>query len=163
MKALVVYYSMSGNTEYVANKINDNLGVDLLKLVPIKEYPSKGFRKYLWGGKSAIMKDMPSLEEYQFNADEYDTIIFGTPVWASRMTPPLRTFINNHKEELKEKNIAAYACFLGSGAKETIESIKELLEIENLKTSLILIDPKNQMTEEKEKQIDEFCNQIKGE
>ena len=145
MKTLVVYYSMSGNTEYVANKIKENLGADLLRLVPIKEYPSKGFRKFLWGGKSAIMKDTPKLEEYEFNKEEYDTIVLGTPVWASNMTPPLRTFINDHKEELKEKNIAVYACFLGSGGKETIESIKKLVGVESLKASLILTDPKNQI------------------
>ena len=43
MKTLVVYYSLEGNTEYVAEKIREALGADLLKLVPKKAYHDKGF------------------------------------------------------------------------------------------------------------------------
>ena len=50
MKALIVYYSMGGNTEYAARKTAAQTGADLLRLEPEKEYPSSGFRKFFRGG-----------------------------------------------------------------------------------------------------------------
>ena len=82
MKALIVYYSMSGNTEYAAGRIAGRLGADLLRLEPEKAYPDSGFRKFFRGGKSAVMAEKPRLRPYQFDAGAYDTIIFGFPVWA---------------------------------------------------------------------------------
>ena len=55
MKKAIVYYSMSGNTDYVANYISKRIDVDLIKIEPQKEYPNKGLKKFLWGGKSAVM------------------------------------------------------------------------------------------------------------
>ena len=63
MKTLVVYYSLEGNTEYVAEKIREAVGADLLKLVPKKAYHDKGLAKFFWGGKSAVMAEKPELEK----------------------------------------------------------------------------------------------------
>jgi hypothetical protein len=38
----------------------------------VKAYPTKGFRKFLWGGKSAVMAEKPKLLPYKFNADAGD-------------------------------------------------------------------------------------------
>ena len=43
MKAAVVYYSMSGNTQFAAEKIAEKLGADLIRLVPKTSYPAAGF------------------------------------------------------------------------------------------------------------------------
>ena len=59
-KIAIIYYSMSGNTEYVAKNISEKTGADLIRIVPKKEYPKSGFIKFLWGGKSAVMKETPS-------------------------------------------------------------------------------------------------------
>ena len=160
MKKAIVYYSMSGNTEYVAERISEKVDVDLIKIVPKKEYPNKGLKKFLWGGKSALMGDTPELIDYVFDGDRYDCIIFGSPVWAAQFTPPIRSFINENKEKLKNKKIAAFACFSGSGADNALEKLKNLLEIENFDVKLTLIDPKNRKSDEKDKEIDEFCNKL---
>ena len=47
MKRVIVYYSMGGNTEYAALQIAGMAGADLLKIKPVKQYPDKGFRKFL--------------------------------------------------------------------------------------------------------------------
>ena len=157
MKKAIVYYSMSGNTDYVANYVGDKIGADLIRLVPKKEYPKVGVKKFLWGGKSAVMGDTPELEEYNFNADEYDCVIFGTPVWASNITPPIRTFIKDNKDKLKSKKVAVFTCFMGGGANKAIEKLKKYLEINEFAAELILIDPKDKSSNDKDKQIDEFC------
>lgn len=64
MKTLIVYFSLEGNTEYAANRIKEKTGADLLRLIPKKAYADKGFKKFFRGGKSAVFKDKPNLEEY---------------------------------------------------------------------------------------------------
>jgi len=160
MKTAIIYYSMSGNTEYVAKFMANRLDADLIKLIPNKEYPNKGFKKFFWGGKSAIMGDTPTLENYEFESEKYDYIIFGTPVWASSFTPPIRTFIKDNKEKLNNKKFGVFACCMGSGATKTIQKLKDFLEIDGFIAELILIDPKDKKDDEKDKKIEEFCNKI---
>ena len=158
MKKLIVYYSLEGNTEYVANKIKDRIGADLLKLVPKKAYHDKGFAKFFWGGKSAVMAEKPELEAYEVNLTEYDQVIFGFPVWASNFTPPIRTFIDENKEALKGKRFAAFACQSGAGAEKALAKLAKTIGIDAFEHTVILIDPKAKKNESTDSQIDSFCD-----
>ena len=155
MKKAIVYYSMSGNTDYVANRISEKLDADLIRISPKKEYPNKGVMKFFWGGKSAIMGETPELEDYEFDSDKYDTIIFGSPVWASSFTPPIRTFIKDNMEKLK-----VFICSMGGGSAKTIEKLKQFLQIDNFEAELELIDPKDKQSDEKDKKIEEFIEKF---
>lgn len=159
-KGAIIYYSMSGNAEYIANSIASILDVDLIRVFPKKEYPNSGFKKFFWGGKSAVMGETPELEDYEFDETKYDYIIIGTPVWASSFTPPIRTFIKDNKEKLKGKEISAFVTYSGGGAEKAIEKMRSYLEIESFKAKLILIDPKNKTLDENTQKINEFCSKI---
>lgn len=39
-KTLIVYFSLEGNTRYVAEELRVGIGADVLELVPKKEYPN---------------------------------------------------------------------------------------------------------------------------
>ena len=158
MKAIIVYYSLEGNTAFAAEKIADALGADTLQLNPVKEYPKSGIKKFLWGGKSAVMSETPKLEPYTFRGEDYDLILFGFPVWASNITPPLRTFIKENN--LEGKRIAAFACESGSGAEKAFEKLKALLKAEKLESETVLIDPKTKPSEENDRKITAFCNAL---
>lgn len=165
MKTAIVYYSMCGNTAYVAEKLRNALGADadIIEIIPVKTYPSKGFRKFLWGGKSAVMAETPELQPYEFNADNYERVVIGFPVWASRFAPPVRTFVEENKEALQSKKISAYACQSGSGAEKALSGLKELIGISEFNTTAILIDPKDKPAEEKDNQIKGFCAELAEE
>ena len=139
-KTLIVYFSLEGNTRYVAEELRVGIGADVLELVPKKEYPNKGFKKFFWGGKSAVMAETPALEPYAINMDDYERIVFGFPVWASNFAPPLRTFIKN-TPVLATKKIAAFACQSGAGAEKALEKLKECIGIKEFEATLVLIDP----------------------
>ena len=155
MKTAIVYYSMSGNTAQTAGKIADIIGADLIPVEPVKEYPSKGMRKFIWGGKSAVMGDKPKLKPYSFG--DYDRVIFGTPVWASCFTPPIRSFIDENREALKGKRTAVFTCFSGGGADKAIAKLRQFLGIESFDAELILIDPKDKPSKENVDKIAGFC------
>ena len=160
MKAVIVYYSMSGNVQYVAENIAANIQADLVQVKPQKAYPDKGIRKFLWGGKCAMMGETPALEPYSFDGAAYDTVIFGTPVWASNIAPPLRTFIKENADALKGKRIGVALCYAGGGADKASAKLKALLDIESFAAELVLIDPKDKPKEEHVMQIKAFCDAL---
>ena len=159
MKTLIVYYTLEGNTHYAAKKIASLLDADVLRVKPVKTYPRKGFRKFLWGEKSAFMAETPELEPYTFDASAYDRIVFGFPVWAGNVTPPLRTFIKEN--DLSGKRFAAFACQSGAGAEKAFEKLKTALGIRELDAELVLIDPKAKPDPKNEKKISGFCGKLK--
>ena len=70
MGTVIVYYSMLGNCEMVAEKIAEKLDADIIRIEPDKSYPDKGAKKFLWGGKSAVMGERPALKPYKFEASK---------------------------------------------------------------------------------------------
>ena len=159
MKTAVVYYSMSGNTEQTAEKIARQIGADLIRIEPVKEYPSKGFKKFLWGGKSAVMGDTPALQPYRFDGD-YDTIVIGTPLWAGTMAPPIKSFIKENRDKLSGKSISAFICCAGGDAEKAFEKIKAEAGIDTLSAQMILINPKEKPSDENEAKIKAFCDKL---
>ncbi len=106
------------------------------------------------------MGDTPKLLPYNFNADKYDLIVFGYPVWASNFTPPIKSFIKENKESISDKAFAVFACSMGGGAEKSIEKLKKYLQIKDFKATLSLIDPKDKPSEENEKKIDDFISKL---
>lgn len=159
MKRLIVYFSLEGNTEYIANKLADKIGADMLKLVPLKAFADKGFAKFFWGGKAAVMAEKPELESYSFDAD-VDEVIIGFPVWAGNITPPIRTFVSDNFEALKDKRISAFACQSGAGAEKAFAKLKTLLGIDDFYETAIFIDPKEKPSEENDLKLDLFSKRI---
>ena len=160
MTTLIVYYSLEGNTEYAANIIASKLGADTLRIEPEKAYPDSGFRKFFWGGKSAVMAETPPLRPYAFDAARYDRIVLGFPVWAGNVTPPIRTFVRDNA--LKGKRVAAFACESGAGAEKAFGRLKAALGIDALEAELILIDPKSKPRSENDRRIEAFCDRLRS-
>lgn len=138
MRVKVVFYSLEGNTKLIAEKIAENLNGDMVELKPKKHYANSGFKKFLWGGKSALMKETPDLEAYDNNLD-YDLIIIGTPVWAGSFAPPIRTFIKDNN--LEGKKIAMFACHAGGGANGCFEKFKKLTPKCEIINTIDFVDP----------------------
>ena len=159
MKTAILYYSMLGNTAYTAEKMADQLGADLIPLVPKKAFPDSGFKKFFWGGKSALMGEKPELENDRFDLAAYDLVILGGPVWAGTFAPPLRTFIDTHREELLSKHLAVFFCCSG-GPGKVLEKFRSFLNGTQPEQELILIDPKDKPTLDSEEKIRAFCSAL---
>ena len=159
MTTAIVYYSMSGNTKYAADKIAEKIQADMIRIDPVKAYPDQGARKFIWGGKSAVMGEKPALQPYEFSVEKYDSIILGTPVWASNFAPPIRTFIKENPG-IHEKKLAVFTCFSGGGSDKAIEKLKKCIGVERFEAELILVDPKENVKAEDNEQIGAFCQKL---
>lgn len=159
MKTAIVYYSMSGNTKFAAEKIAETIEADIIRIEPVKAYPTQGAKKFIWGGKSAVMGEKPELSPYDFKIEQYDRIILGTPVWASSFAPPIRTFIYENKG-IQEKKIAVFTCFSGGGADKAINKMKQFIGIDKFEAELVLLDPKVKEKPENDAKIEAFCSEL---
>lgn len=148
MKSLVVYYSLEGNSKYISECINDILKGDIVRLVPLKDVPKTGFlKKYLLGGTNAMRKKKPELQPIDINFDNYDFIVFGTPVWAGTFAPAFNTFFEKYPS-IKGKNIALFCCHGGGGASKTFKVFKENLEGNTILGDIQFKDPLKNETQE---------------
>ena len=158
MKNLVVYFSLEGNTEFVAQSIKENIECDILKLVPKKNYSTGKIGKYFWGGRSVLLKEKPELLNTDIDIAGYKNLIIGTPVWCSTYAPPLKTFFSEY--EIKYKNIALFACHAGGGADKCFENIKKVLDCNNFIGNISFNEPLKGNKEKIEEEISEWILKI---
>ena len=160
MKIAVVFYSMSGNTEYIASAVANETGADLIKIEPVVPYPDKGFKMFFHGGRGAIFGETPKLKEYEFDAQKYDLIVFGTPIWAGNATPPVHTFMEDNKNALKGKKTAVFTCSSGGSAEKAVRKMAGYLGIEKFDAVLSTKDPKVKNLPEDREKAKEFCKSL---
>ena len=159
MKTVVVYYSLSGNVAWAAGRIAERLGAELLPVEPVKAYPVRGAAKFFRGGKSAVFEETPALKPCAPLPEDAEQVIFGFPVWAGNVTPPIRSYVKEYASSLRGKTFAAFACQSGAGGEKALGKLKQCLGAE-LRAELILIDPKDKPSEENDKRIDAFCESV---
>lgn len=160
MKAVVVYYSLEGNTEYAARILAEELGADIIRIDPEKPYPT-GKSKFLVGGKDATMKIKPMLKKYSFDSKAYDTVIIGTPLWAWTMAPPIRTFLSEN--DLSDKAVHFFVSSGGGKDGKCFAAMEELAHVQNGRAlRLSLIEPLKKKSESMDGTIRKFAADIKG-
>lgn len=124
-KALVVYFSLSGNTQEIANKIKNITNADLFEIVPLEAYP-EDYRATTKQAKKEISEGYkPALKNKLENIQDYGIIYVGSPCWWSTIAPPVATFLSEY--DLSGKTIIPFMTHGGSGLGHSVEDIKKLL------------------------------------
>ncbi len=157
MKSLVIYYSLEGNTKLIADTIKNELNSDVLELRTKKQYPNKGFKKYLCGGKSVILKEKPKLLNKYIDISIYDKIFIGTPIWAGTYAVPFNTFFNEYK--IKNKEIGLFVCHAGGRSNKCFDNLKKQLKGNKIIGEIEYIEP---LKNNKEENINKTINCIKN-
>jgi len=123
MKALVVFYSRTGNTKSVAEMIAGELKADVAELVDKRG--RGGLLGFLKAGRDAVKERITELEPLGHHPGDYDLIFLGSPVWASNPAPAVRTFVQSH--DLSGKKVALFCTMNARGGEEACAALKELI------------------------------------
>jgi len=110
-----VFYSLDGDVRFLARTLAKELVLDSMELELVKPHPTHGFMKYVKGGFLAATGATPPLRPLAHDAAGYDIVFIGTPVWNSRPTPAVRTFLKG--ADLKGKRVAFFTSYGGSDVK----------------------------------------------
>ena len=124
MKKLIIFYSLDGNTRFIAQKMAEIIEADILELKPEKEIPRIEPFKHFAGSKRVLFKKASKLKQYNVNLADYDTLIIGTPVWAFTFAPAIRAFLNENS--IQNKKIILF-CTYGSGPGKTFANFENNL------------------------------------
>lgn len=115
MKTLVTFFSASGITKIVAEKIAKTIGADLFEIAPKKPYTNKDLDWMDKQSRSTLeMKDKssrPEISKTVNNIDDYDTILVGFPVWWYTAPTIINTFLES--ADFSNKTIIPF-CTSGS-------------------------------------------------
>ena len=117
-KVLIVYYSMTGNTDYIAQKLQKKTGADMFRLETVKPYP-KGDNEF--PKKERESGKLPDLKKLPDNLGSYDIILVGTPVWWYSASNPVQSFLK--QADFKGKKMAAFSTH-GGGLGKTFSDMK---------------------------------------
>ena len=118
-KKLVVYYSYTGNTKMIAERIQKMLKCDVLEIKPVIPYSTDYQTVVDEEQNNESTGKTPEIEKINKDLSKYDEIIVGTPVWWYTIAPVIRTFLkeNNLKDKII-KPFATNAGWLGQTFKE---------------------------------------------
>ena len=137
-KSLIIYFSRAGNnysnegikflekgnTEVIAEYIQEFTGADMFKVEPLNEYP-EDYMECTEVAKEELKNDeRPKLKECLEGIDEYDVVYLGFPNWWSTLPMPLWTQLE--KLDFSGKLLKPFVTHEGSGMGKSAKDIKKL-------------------------------------
>lgn len=127
MKVLVSYFSASGVTKEVANKINNIIQGDLFEIEPSIKYTKEDLDWMDKNSRSSLeMSDLnsrPSIKNKIENINLYDKVIIGFPVWWYTAPTIINTFIEENN--LMGKEVCIFVTSGGSGVSKSLDDLKK--------------------------------------
>ena len=124
MKAAVIYYSRSGVTKKIAEKVQKKFSADMYFVEPEKAYGNYASAVARVIGEKASKKD-PVLKTAVSDFSAYDTVFIGFPVWAGSIPQFLQEYIS--KADLSGKRIIPFATAGANGKEGSLNALKRLL------------------------------------
>ena len=125
-KTLVAYFSASGVTAKVADKLADALGADIYEIRPETPYTKADLNWMDKNSRSTIEMNektiRPAIADQNARIDEYNTIFLGFPIWWYVAPTIINTFLESY--DFSGKKIILFATSGGSKFGKTVEELK---------------------------------------
>ncbi len=126
-KSLVVYFSATGNTKALAEKIAAAAGADLFEIVPEVPYTDEDLNYNNSDCRANKEQNddsaRPAIANKVENMESYDIVFIGYPIWWGTMPKVIRTFLETY--DLSGKTIMPFCTSGGSGITSSVSAIKE--------------------------------------
>lgn len=147
MKSVIVYFTHSGNTELAAKEIANVTGAKMIRLLPEQPYTSEDIDWTVETSRCTVEhKDQslrPAIKSVDVNFAEVDTVFIGFPIWWHEEPAVIRTFLDNYREQLKDKVLYPFCTSYESPMSEADATLKKGYPDYNWKNGLRFpADPK---------------------
>ena len=127
-KKLVAYFSASGTTKKVAERLAKAAGADLFEIRPAIPYTSADLNWMDKKSRSSVeMNDpdsRPEIAETIPNMADYDTVFIGFPIWWYVAPHIIHTFLESY--DFSGKTLVPFATSGGSGMGKTVDELRKL-------------------------------------
>lgn len=127
-RTLVVYFSATGNTKAVAEKIAELTGADIYEIVPAEPYTADDLDYNVSDCRAnREMNDAsarPAIGGDSIDVSGYDTVMIGYPIWWGTMPRIINTFLDTY--DLSGKVILPFCTSGGSGVSQSVSDIRSV-------------------------------------
>ena len=127
-KVLVAYFSASGTTAKVAQKMAEAIGADLFEIKPEKPYTSADLNWQNKNSRSSVeMNDRssrPAIGVKVADMAQYSVVFVGFPVWWYREPSIIDTFMESY--DFAGKTVIPFATSGGSGLGDSAANMQKL-------------------------------------
>ena len=113
-----------GNTQYIAQAIQQSVGGDLFAIETVQKYPGTHDELLEFAYNELQDNARPELAAQIENPDDYSVIFLGYPNWNSDLPMTLYTFLESY--DFSGKTIIPFVTHGGSGFSRTISTVQEL-------------------------------------
>jgi flavodoxin len=163
MKTIILYYSRTKKTSRVANTLAKEILADIVEIEDLKN--RSGPLNYINASVDAMRENKTNIRPQTADLSEYGLVYVGTPVWAGKPAPAIITLID--KCDFQGKDVILFATLGGSGGKNTIDRMKEKIEVRGgrMITSFLIKTAGKKMyeiEEEMKKTVEEMDLKIYG-
>ncbi len=121
-EVLVVYYSRTGKTRYLAERLAEMLGAACEAITEEKD--RSGALGFVAAGMDTIRKK-PTELTHSPEPEDHAVIVLGMPVWASRPPPAVNEWLG--RVDLTGKTVCLFATSDGGSARGAFSRTNELL------------------------------------
>ena len=121
---VVVDGNLYGNTQYLANLIQERTGGELFEIETVQEYPGEHDPLVDQAADEQSANVRPELAAHIENLDAYDVIFLGYPNWWGDLPMPLYTFLEEY--DFSGKTVIPFNSHGGSRFSGTIETIRRM-------------------------------------
>jgi len=118
----IVYYSRTGTTRAVAEQLARRLSADLAAIEDPRS--RRGVQGFLRSLLEAVLKRETAIVAPDVILHRYRTVVIATPVWASNVPSPVRTWLNRLGAALPD--VALVCTYGGSGADAALKELTRL-------------------------------------
>ena len=140
MKTLVTYFSASGVTKGVAERLASAIGADIMEIVPEQRYTEADLDWRDQNSRSTLeMKDKssrPAIVKGELNPEDYDVICVGFPIWWYTCPTIINTFMESFDHS--GKTIIPFATSGGSTIDKACADLKAAYPKANWKAGKLL-------------------------
>jgi len=157
MKSLVVYYSRSGSTKFVADRVAQGLEAETEELVDQKS--RGGILGFLRSESESIRGSQTKLKDTTKDPNQFDLVVLGTPVWNGRPSSPIKTYLKAH--DLSGKKVAIFTVSAESSGDDAVKRTRSLIPHCDYLGQLSISGALNNQGETEQK-ITEWCSQLKS-
>ena len=123
---LVVYFSATGTTRGVAERIATLTGADLAEIVPAQPYTAEDLNYNDRSTRATVEQNTPDARPEianEISLDGYTTVYLGYPIWWGQVPRILSTFVESH--DFTGITVIPFCTSGGSGAGRTGETLGE--------------------------------------